>query len=50
MLSETRAFSLILLIAAGAVAVGAMHLLHMIVRDIVERAREEDLGDRSWFD
>jgi hypothetical protein len=50
LLSETRIFSVVLLVAAGAVAVGAAHLLRMVVRDMVERAREEDTVEPRWFD
>jgi hypothetical protein len=49
-LSETRFFSVILLLAAGAVAVGAAHLLQMVVRDIAERARDDEATDSGWFD
>lgn len=49
-MSETRIFSVVLLVAAGAVALGATHLLRMLVRDMVERARDEEVGEPRWFD
>lgn len=49
-LSETRAFSLILLLAALAVGIGASLLVRMIVRDIIERSREDEARDVGWFE
>ena len=50
LLSETRVFSAVLLVAAAAIAFGATHLLRMVVRDMIERARDEEVGEPSWFD
>ncbi|WP_181164637.1 hypothetical protein [Amaricoccus solimangrovi] len=47
---ETRVFSLILALAAFAVAVGISQLLRMLVRDIIERSRKEDAREGRWFE
>ena len=41
---------MILLLGAGAVGLGVSMLVRMIVRDIIDRSREEEGRDLHWFE
>lgn len=49
-MSETRVFSFVLLTCAIAVGIGVSQLIRMLVRDIIEHAREDDPRDARWFE